>query len=76
MVSARLTGVERLYFSSSASYGVSLLNHMFGSWTKIGLLKENAPPIPAAVKLPANKQGCKNANGASDASPNKRVKTA
>jgi len=60
----------------ATGYGVSLLNHMFGSWTKIGLLKENAPPIPAAVKLPANKQGCKNANGASDASPNKRVKTA
>jgi len=60
----------------ATGYGVSLLNHMFGSWTKIGLLKENAPPIPAAVKLPANKQSCKNANGASDASPNKRVKTA
>lgn len=60
----------------ATGYGVSLLNHMFGTWTKIPLLKDNAPAIPTTVKLTPNKSGCKNANGATAGSPNKRQKAA
>jgi len=61
-------------------YGVSLLNHMFGSWSKIPLVKDNAPAIPSVVKLTPSKQ-CKqakssNGDAMTDASPSKRVRTA
>jgi len=63
----------------ATGYGVALLNHMFGSWLKIPLLKDNAPKLASVVKIAPGhqcKQG-KNANGdaAVDPSPSKRIKT-
>lgn len=60
----------------ATGYGVGLLNHMFGAWLKIPLIRDHAPAVPSTLRLtPTNncKQGNKTA--ADDASPSKRIKS-
>jgi len=62
----------------ATGYGVALLNHMFGSWLKIPLLRDFAPAVPTLAKTGSPGKRAKDANGhpVEDASPSKRIKPA